>query len=166
MALRLAISYLKTREAAQHDALTPPNDLVSHMTLKSSFATVLRAIRSKRNITQRQFADTTSRTYLSKLEGGRSSITLDKLDQLSERLRLSPLTLLALTLSEESGKPAISLVETLKAEIELLQQEGGLPGLTSLSRSASSFSAERLPSRSLVRKSGSSAHQAELMFTD
>ena len=84
------------------------------MTLKSSFATVLRAIRNKRNITQRQFADATSRTYLSKLEGGKSSITLDKLEQLSVRLELSPLTLLALTLSEDGGKPARELVNTLQ----------------------------------------------------
>lgn len=56
------------------------------MSLKSSFAVVLRALRSKRNISQRDFADTTSRTYLSKLEAGRSSVTLDKLEQLSERL--------------------------------------------------------------------------------
>jgi len=42
------------------------------MTLKASFASVLRALRSKRNITQRDFSDTTSRTYLSKLELGKS----------------------------------------------------------------------------------------------
>lgn len=60
------------------------------MTLKASFASVLRALRSKRNITQRDFADTTSRTYLSKLELGKSSITLDKLDQVSRRLDVSP----------------------------------------------------------------------------
>ncbi|MNJ58229.1 helix-turn-helix protein [compost metagenome] len=53
------------------------------MALKSSFAVVLRALRSKRNISQREFADTTSRTYLSKLESGKSSVTLDKLEQLS-----------------------------------------------------------------------------------
>ncbi len=54
------------------------------MSLKSSFATVLKTLRSKRNISQRNFGDT-SRTYLSKLEGGHCSITLDKLDQLSQR---------------------------------------------------------------------------------
>lgn len=55
------------------------------MTLKASFVTVLRALRAKRNISQREFADTTSRTYLSRLEAGKSSITLDKLQQLSDR---------------------------------------------------------------------------------
>ncbi|WHH49670.1 helix-turn-helix transcriptional regulator [Pseudomonas sp. Ap32] len=99
-----------------------------HMTLKTSFATVLKAIRNKRNISQRDFGDT-SRTYLSKLEGARSSITLDKLDQVSQRLGLSPLTLITLTLSAETGKPAIDLISHLRLEIESLARDGGMPGL-------------------------------------
>lgn len=99
------------------------------MTLKTSFASVLRALRSKRNITQRDFADTTSRTYFSKLELGKSSITLDKLEQVSERLGLSPLTLLTLTLSEDTGQPAKDLISKLSAELADLQRDGGLTGL-------------------------------------
>lgn len=102
------------------------------MALKSSFAVVLRALRIKRHITQRDFADTTSRTYLSKLESGKSSVTLDKLAQLSERLELSPLALLALTVSEETGEPAVSLVARLDDEIRALAKDGGLPGLKAL----------------------------------
>ncbi|WP_286901492.1 MULTISPECIES: helix-turn-helix domain-containing protein [Pseudomonas] len=102
------------------------------MALKSSFAVVLRALRIKRHITQRDFADTTSRTYLSKLESGKSSITLDKLEQLSERLELSPLALLALTVSEETGEPAVRLVAKLHDEIRALAKDGGLPGLKAL----------------------------------
>lgn len=98
------------------------------MSLKSSFATVLRTLRSKRNISQRDFGDT-SRTYLSKLEGGQCSITLDKLDSVSQRLELSPLTMLTLTLSLESGKPAVELIDHLRLEIESLNCDGGTPGL-------------------------------------
>lgn len=83
------------------------------MPLESSFATALRALRSKRNITQRGFADTTSRTYLSKLESGKSSITLDKSEQLSDRLELSPLALLTLTVSEDTGVPTTTLISKL-----------------------------------------------------
>lgn len=96
------------------------------MSLKSSFAMVLRTLRSKRNISQRDFGDT-SRTFLSKLEGGRSSPTLDKLDQVSQRLELSPLTLLTLTLSLEAGKPAVEIIDHLRSEIEGLERDGGLP---------------------------------------
>ncbi|QLJ12537.1 helix-turn-helix transcriptional regulator [Pseudomonas putida] len=98
------------------------------MSLKSSFAIVLRALRCKRKLSQRDFGDT-SRTFLSKLEGARSSLTLDKLQQVSQRLELSPLTLLTLTLSQETGKPAADLIHDLRSEIEGLECDGGVPGL-------------------------------------
>ncbi|MDP9524049.1 helix-turn-helix transcriptional regulator [Pseudomonas putida] len=98
------------------------------MSLKSSFAIVLRALRCKRNLSQRDFGDT-SRTFLSKLERARSSLTLDKLEQVSQRLELSPLTLLTFTLSQESGKSVVELIDDLRSEIEGLERDGGVPGL-------------------------------------
>lgn len=95
------------------------------MTLKASFASVLR---SKRNISQRDFGDT-SWTFLSKLECARASITLDKLVQVSQRLELSPLTILTLTLSEQTGRPSVDLINSLRCEIEHLQGDGGVLGL-------------------------------------
>ncbi|PTV62580.1 helix-turn-helix domain-containing protein [Pseudomonas putida] len=136
------------------------------MTLKASFASVLRALRSKRNITQRDFADTTSRTYLSKLELGKSSITLDKLEQVSKRLGLSPLTLL--TLSEDSGKPAKDLISKLSAELVDLQRDGGLTGLkltVSVAQEVRAPVAQRRPraSRGSVKPT---SLQTELAFID
>ncbi|MEE9944540.1 MAG: helix-turn-helix transcriptional regulator [Pseudomonas asiatica] len=133
------------------------------MTLKASFASVLRALRSKRNITQRDFADTTSRTYLSKLELGKSSITLDKLDQVSRRLELSPITLLTLTLSEETGKPPSELISKLQLEISSLQQEDGLPGLRVIPEMG--HQVRRLPRRAWSGDE-SNCMQAELAFAD
>lgn len=131
------------------------------MTLKTSFASVLRALRNKRNISQRDFADTTSRTYLSKLELGKSSITLDKLDQISRGLDLSPLTLLTLTLSVETGKPTSELLTKLRAEIAELQQDEGLPSL----RGTPAMFHEN---RRLLKKAGSgrerNSMQTELAF--
>lgn len=133
------------------------------MTLKASFASVLRAMSSKRNITQRDFADTTSRTYLFKLELGKSSITLDKLDQICRRLELSPLTLLTLTLSEETGKYALQLVSQLRAEITGLQHEDGMPGL----RVTSETSNEGLRlARGARANNQRNPGQVELLFAD
>ncbi|MHB2051184.1 helix-turn-helix domain-containing protein [Pseudomonas sp. VEM90] len=166
-ALPYATSY---KGNAERDARTMSDDQAELMTLKSSFATVLRAIRSKRNITQRQFADASSRTYLSKLEGGKSSITLDKLEQLSARLKLSPLTLLALTLSEDGCRPAKDLVNTLKFELETLEREGGLPGLISLQQATtldSPLSLERgRAARLSKRPTTVSPSQTELAFPE
>ncbi|WP_264309569.1 helix-turn-helix domain-containing protein [Pseudomonas putida] len=129
------------------------------MSLKSSFATVLRSLRSKRNISQRDFGDT-SRTFLSKLEGARSSLTLDKLDQVSRRLELRPLTLLTLTLSLESGKPSIELIDHLRSEIEGLQRDGGMPELEQATRGIGA-SAPRRP----LSPQPMQALQTELCFT-
>lgn len=138
------------------------------MTLKTSFASVLRALRSKRNITQRDFADTTSRTYLSKLELGKSSITLDKLEQVSERLGLSPLTLLTLTLSEDSGQPAKDLISKLSEELADLQRDGGLTGLkftVSITQGAGSQPVRRSP-RGAREAVMPNSLQTELAFID
>lgn len=138
------------------------------MTLKASFASVLRALRSKRNITQRDFADTTSRTYLSKLELGKSSITLDKLDQVSRRLELSPLTLLTLTLSEEHGVPASRFIQGLRAELTELEYDGGLPELRAILRDShrghTSNRDRRVSQSALDQSQRSTSPQTELCF--
>lgn len=46
------------------------------MSLKTGFATVLKAMRVSRGLTQKHMADSTSRTYMSKLEQGRSRVCL------------------------------------------------------------------------------------------
>lgn len=103
------------------------------MSLKSSFAIVLRTLRTRRKISQRDFGDT-SRTFLSKLEGARSSLTLNKLEQVSHRLELSSLTLLTLTLSQESGRSAAELIDDLRSEIERLERDGDMLGLEQAAR--------------------------------
>jgi len=103
----------------------------------------------------------TSRTFLSKLESARSSLTLDKLEQISQRLELSPLTLLTLTLSLERGKPAEELIDHLRVEIEALARDGGVPGL----ESATSGMTARAPQRR-QRCQTTLGRQAEFSFID
>ncbi len=59
-----------------------------------------------------------------KPEAGKSSITLDKLQQLSDRLGLSPLTLLTLTISESTGESTTELVNKFCGEIRGLASKG------------------------------------------
>ena len=126
------------------------------VSLKSSFAAVLRRIRSKRNISQRNFGDT-SRTYLSKLESGRSSITLDKLGQISERLDLSPLTLMTLTICESTGQSAAELMANVCREISSLGSEQHLPAPEAIADApAKRISKPRFPT--------AQARQTELCF--
>lgn len=84
------------------------------MSLKTAFAAVLKSMRTSRGLTQKHLSDASSRTYLSKLERAQSSLTLDKLQAISQTLELSPLTLLAITLGSQTRAPLRDLLNKLE----------------------------------------------------
>lgn len=63
------------------------------MELKGAFGLALREIRKSKEMTQEDFSQISSRTYLSSLERGLKSPTLDKLDELSKLLGIHPVTI-------------------------------------------------------------------------
>lgn len=99
------------------------------MSLKPAFAAVLRSVRGAQHRTQENLADAASRTYLGKLENGASSITLDKLDELADALNLSPLTLLALTLSARDSEPPQDRLERACEEVRLIEDSVGMQAI-------------------------------------
>ncbi|MDH1629573.1 helix-turn-helix domain-containing protein [Pseudomonas mosselii] len=64
------------------------------MELKQALAQALRKIRTSRGLTQEDLGDVSSRTYVSTLERGLKSPTLEKLVELSVRMDVHPLSLL------------------------------------------------------------------------
>jgi transcriptional regulator with XRE-family HTH domain len=99
------------------------------MSLKTGFATVLKAIRTSRGLTHKNMSSASSRGYMLKLEHGLSSPTVDKLIAISDAMGVSPLTVFTLTLSVESGQPVDSLVQRFKADVADLEANGALKGL-------------------------------------
>jgi len=99
------------------------------MSLKTAFAFVLKATRAFRGLSQMHLAAVSSRTYISKLERGQCSPTLEMITSLSTPLSLSPLTLIALTLGAESGQSVKSLVSRLERELSELADAGVLNNL-------------------------------------
>ena len=75
------------------------------MAPRNSFSTALKATRKARGLTQEDFSDVSSRTYLSSLERGVKNPTLGKVDELCEVMGLHPLTLLTLAYAGK-GSPA------------------------------------------------------------
>ena len=65
------------------------------MELKIAFGKALKEIRSSRRVTQEDFSQVSSRTYLSTLERGLKSPTIDKVEGLASVLGVHPLTLIA-----------------------------------------------------------------------
>jgi len=66
------------------------------MSVNKKFGAALRLVRKQRGLTQEDFSDVSSRTYLSSLERGLKSPTLEKIEQLAAVLQIHPASLVAL----------------------------------------------------------------------
>ena len=66
------------------------------MNLRQSLATAIRTARKNKGLTQEDFGVVSSRTYLSSLERGLKSPTVDKLEEIAEVLGMHPATILLL----------------------------------------------------------------------
>jgi transcriptional regulator with XRE-family HTH domain len=88
------------------------------MTQQMGIGKAIRIVRKARGLTQEDFSDISSRTYLSSLERNLKSPTLDKLTQLASILKVHPVTLVALsTLSEPDKDLVTGLLALLDREL-------------------------------------------------
>jgi transcriptional regulator with XRE-family HTH domain len=91
------------------------------MDTRQAFATSLKQARKAKNLTQEDFSTVSSRTYLSTLERGLKSPTLDKIQELADTLEIHPLTLLVLTYTQlEENPQVLALMKKVSLEIEEL----------------------------------------------
>lgn len=72
------------------------------MKLRQGLANAIKMIRKSKGLTQEDFAVVSSRTYLSTLERGLKSPTLDKLEELSKVLQIHPAALLLVAYAMQS----------------------------------------------------------------
>lgn len=66
------------------------------MDIKKAFAVALKQARTARRLTQEDFSNVSSRTYVSTLERGLKNPTLDKIEDLAGVMGVHPLTLITL----------------------------------------------------------------------
>lgn len=67
------------------------------MNIKTSLGQAIKISRKAKNITQEGFSEISSRTYVSTLERGLYSPTVEKVDALAKVIGIHPLTILVLT---------------------------------------------------------------------
>ena len=92
------------------------------MDIKEAFADALKQSRKARGLTQEDFSDVSSRTYISTLERGLKNPTLDKIDALAKTIGIHPLTLLTLTYLIEGKKlDANNLFDLVKEELNQIR---------------------------------------------
>ncbi|WP_234267610.1 helix-turn-helix domain-containing protein [Hydrogenophaga sp. NFH-34] len=88
-------------------------------TKRNNFAAGLRSARNARGMSQEDFGLVSSRTYVSSLERGLKSPTLNKVDDLADVLGVHPLTLLILSYTEGRGTELTPrFLEEVMSEVE------------------------------------------------
>ncbi|RMU19795.1 hypothetical protein ALP33_02477 [Pseudomonas amygdali pv. lachrymans] len=96
------------------------------MNLKLAIGAVLRTLRSKERRTRESLFDAGSTTYLGRLEDGKSSISIDKLELISETFGISPVTLLTLAVATGKAKTIQEILSQVRTELDAFEASGGL----------------------------------------
>lgn len=88
---------------------------------RNEFAQALKTLRLARGLSQEDFGFVSSRTYVSSLERGNYSPTLNKVDELAEVLDVHPLVLLMLMYSKSVANDDVQkLLAELEAEFKAI----------------------------------------------
>ncbi len=83
------------------------------MSNKKSFGIALKKARISKKLTQEAFSEVSSRTYISSVERGLKSITLEKLEEISSVLNIHPLTLMFLAYVNSNQNVSITELNNL-----------------------------------------------------
>lgn len=94
------------------------------MAARQGLADAIRTARTARGLSQEAFSDVSSRTYLSSLERGLKSPTLNKLAELCEVMQIHPVTLLTLAYADDA-ESAEALLARVRKELDALRAGGG-----------------------------------------
>ncbi|WP_313920754.1 helix-turn-helix transcriptional regulator [Tahibacter sp.] len=90
------------------------------MPTKRSLPAALKLARKARGLSQEAFADVSSRTYMSTLERGMKSPTLNKLTAICQVLSVHPMTLLALSYTGGNAGELDTLLAKIRREFATL----------------------------------------------
>ena len=92
------------------------------MKLSNGFPHALKKARKAKGLSQEDFSDVSSRTYVSTLERGLYTPTLEKVEGLAQAIGIHPLTLLTMAcLAAAKTSNLEKLFALVKAEIEVME---------------------------------------------
>lgn len=94
------------------------------MDLKTSFGNIFLLARKAAGLVQDDFEPTTSRSYVSYIERGKVSITLDKLHELSNLMSIHPVSLIFKTyLTYDEEVSALDLMSRIMEDMKKLEKQ-------------------------------------------
>lgn len=91
------------------------------MDLRQAFAISLKALRQKKHRTQEDFYLASSRTYISTLERGLKSPTLDKLEDIASVLGVHPTTLVVSSYMNKDDSSLDSIFLRIRSDLDNIQ---------------------------------------------
>ena len=97
------------------------------MAAKHTLSEALKTIRKARGLSQEDFSDVSSRTYMSTLERDLKSPTLNKLAELCEVMEIHPLTLLTLAYAGKNPKQVEQVLAQVRQELEAVAKKDDAP---------------------------------------
>ena len=93
------------------------------MDIKQSFAAALKLVRKTRKLTQEDFSSISSRTYVSTLERGLYTPTVEKVDAIAGLIGVHPLTLLCITyMIKANTNNSDKILEKVRNELKDFQE--------------------------------------------
>lgn len=87
------------------------------MSLRISFAIALRFLRTRRQVYQRSLAESADPSYVSRLEAGERSVTLEASAALAGALKVDPLSLLTLAYAADRGLTPRVILANLQEDL-------------------------------------------------
>lgn len=90
------------------------------MNQRQALAAALKTVRKNRRLTQEDFGLVSSRTYLSTLERGLKSPTLDKLQEIAEVMAVHPASLVLLACAISAGDKSGVMIDSIATEAKRL----------------------------------------------
>lgn len=87
------------------------------MSLRIAYASALRFLRKRSEVSQQQLAPAANPSYVSRLEAGVRSVTLDVSQELAKALNVDPLTLLVLAYAAERDQTPQEVVNHLWGDL-------------------------------------------------
>jgi len=98
------------------------------MNIRKAFATALKETRKAKCLTQEDFSEVSSRTYMSSLERALKSPTLDKVDEIASVLNVHPVTILIMAYTYvEKGESIESIFRKVSNEARNIKDKGKAP---------------------------------------
>lgn len=88
------------------------------MSIRTAFASALQFLRAHRKLSQKDIAIQTDQSYISRLEAGENSVTLEISQELAEALRLDPMSLLTIVYAVERGQSPREILSRIQDDLE------------------------------------------------